>query len=114
MSGYKGTDMIDLTKPIRRKGWNQHKATVYGPKYFVSPDSVIEAPAWLTREELELYYENIPEPRKPREFHILTDVEGFVSQCTETSSVRPPGRARARAIEWPVDAPLPDWPEGYD
>jgi hypothetical protein len=73
----------------------------------------------ISHGELERDYENIPEPRKPREFYLsvhrvdgaiyfgvhdsLLDANIHGSQYTRSELIR--------VIEWPENVPLPDWPE---
>ena len=97
--------MIDLTKPIRRKGG---KKTVIIPdeSFIVCHDELpICKTIRITRDELERDYENIPETRRPREWwiHLGAAPESIYESrvCVDCIHV----------IEWPEGAPLPDWPE---
>lgn len=100
-------DMIDLTKPIRRKCDGMRVSVEKIHEFRVDVNgSVLE---YATRRELEDAYENIPEPRKPREWCLDLFSTKFYA-CKEF--VQP--NARMRVIEWPRGAPLPEWPEGYE
>lgn len=91
--------MLDLTKPIRRKrdgvivkGYLGVVLEDQGGRY--APDDAVLMDA----------YENVPEPRKPREWWIHLDTLGAVypqKSCVDCT----------RVIEWPENAPLPEWPE---
>jgi hypothetical protein len=63
----------------------------------------------ISHGELERDYENIPEPRKPREWLLRWSPDG------ERTWIIDGGFAQSdndiRVIEWPENAPLPDWPE---
>jgi hypothetical protein len=67
---------------------------------------VEEKSSHVDEEELERDYENIPEPHRPIEYHADTIVFGekWARQTVELGRV-------VRLIEWPENAPLPDWPE---
>lgn len=99
--------MIDLTKPIRRKGSKRAEDLLDGDcVFFVSSKGDLRV---LRLSELERDYENIPEPRKP---HRYSDKVVYVeNQMSGFRTLVPPNLS---LIEWPKDAPLPDWPEGYD
>ena len=93
--------MIDLTKPIRRKSTKQ--AVFADPCVIVRHDNDYRTYTPTCFEEL---YENIPEPRKPREFWIVPNPgQNFVREVGQ--KIEP----SIRVIEWPEYAPLPDWPE---
>ena len=102
--------MIDLSKPIR---WKSDKV----PILHVAKGSchwLLEWRNWdsgiggtsMTWQELEDAVENIPEPRKPREW--------WLEFCgKEVKSIYDSHyQGKTRVIEWPDGAPLPDWPEG--
>lgn len=103
---------IDLSKPIRRKR-DKEEVTYIGPMEAQLYDPHVGR-FYITDEELERNYENIPEPRKPRQWTILV-CDSNTGDCnffgpSDTESFSDPQR-RVRVIEWPEGAPLPDWPE---
>ena len=100
--------MIDLNKPIRRKVGGSLVAVWDAPYRVYNGDTFVQ----YTKEELERDYENVPEPRKPREWgivirndHTLGAFNGKVTQLglRDIEAIR--------VIEWPEGYPLPDWPE---
>ena len=100
--------MIDPTKPIRRKRDKQQAviSKVRGyTKYYAEPYNEARADGPMTLEELDHDYENIPEPRKPREWGALIQKDNIITVDSEVGLIR--------VIEWPKGAPLPEWPEGY-
>ena len=107
--------MIDLNKPIRRKGSNHTIAVVEAPfrVYHINSDDYVQ----YSREELERDYENIPEPRKPQRWWIDEASLGYGASGNVYEVKNWPGdfdlTRVINVIEWPQDAPLPDWPEGY-
>ena len=98
--------MIDLTKPIRRKGETKEFRIGCEPYYQVIEVGDLCWSSLLSREQIEDHYENIPEPRKPREW--------WLEFCgKEVKSIYDSHyQGKTRVIEWPEHAPLPDWPEG--
>jgi len=104
--------MIDTTKPIRLKGCitplRAEPATdTYRIRGYCYP---------YTLSELDRDFENIPEPRKPREWWVneygcvygtLIKSESLAERAAETGQT-----GRIHVIEWPEGAPLPEWPEG--
>jgi hypothetical protein len=94
--------MIDLTKPIRVKG-KPEPVKIVGPVYRVRFSGGDQA--FRSMEELERDYENIPEPRKPREF-VMWERDGNLFGMDLLGGVR------IRVIEWPEGAELPEWPNG--
>jgi len=109
--------MIDPTKPIRRKGGAGEEQFVATPECVYRVHSQTEAPQigerW-TQELLDLYFENIPEPRKPREWWGTVTGDGiYASYPKDMGTGRPIHADRVvNLIEWPEGAPLPDLPEG--
>lgn len=119
--------MIDLTKPIRRKPGIKQQGCGWSDVLTCKKIFRVEAqdgsfnPEYYSLRELEHYFENIPEPRRPRDFLALEDAHNvsFVSivpntpdAFLDTKSRIPWGSVKMiRLIEWPADAPLPEWPE---
>lgn len=101
--------MIDLTKPIRRKSDHAVVAMVSEiTSYYVEPRDDPQTYK-LSLAELEAIYENIPEPRMPREYWaIMPGIDDmrpggyFVDKGDSAGAMH--------LIEWPADAPLPEWP----
>ena len=107
--------MIDLTKPVRIK--DERTPVVVQPvgRYVVTwPDGYVH---YFSSEELERLLENVPEPRKPREWWFNLYSDGFFglqnNSIEEAKANVLKGRSaeHIRVIEWPGGAPLPDWPE---
>jgi hypothetical protein len=100
--------MIDFTKPIRLK--SEHR--MIGRAYVGDRWCVVEWAndgAWPYRlDEMETYFENIPEPRKPREWFLYLHGNGerYVTRVKQDIE----GPETVRVIEWPEGAPLPEWP----
>ena len=94
--------MIDLTKPIRRKG-DDKPLRISGPVALYDVTDGFRAER-CSFAELERNYENIPEPRNPREWRASICATGAI--CSHIGD-------ELRVIEWPVGAPIPSWPEGY-
>jgi len=94
---------VDLMKPIRRKSTGEKVVIIPGGTYYYITDN--KGYRLVFEEEVESYYENIPQ--KPKEFivHLNQDGTGYV-----VSGV-PCDIGCIRVIEWPKDAPLPDLPE---
>lgn len=109
--------MIDLTKPIRRKKDGRtfmQAAVAHFHTLYPYPTSRVEDGIRVTPDELERDYENIPEPYKPRQvWLILRDGEPRKTGDAILAS-RYAHAGFSRFVEWPQDAPLPDWPEGYE
>ena len=96
--------MIDLTKPIRHK-----RCDVGGHLSIRLTVTDGFQGRVVSMEELERDYENIPEPRKPREWCLEWSPDGkrkWVIQGGFRESDN-----SVRVIEWPEGAPLPEWPE---
>ena len=113
--------MIDLTKPIRRKDGSESKQwRVMGFDYHRTQCFLLISDSGdgcnISPEGLGRDYENIPGPRKPREWFVTiytlaggkTEVESGIlfndRRLVKESNV-------GRVIEWPRGAPLPEWPE---
>ena len=100
--------MIDLTKPIRRKKTREVVLFLPEPFYhLIRPGSGSLA---YSADELEFHFENVPEPRKPREWHGYVDI---ANRLIPEGGNLPTYGKYVRVIEWPLGTPLPDWPEGY-
>ena len=99
--------MIDLKKPIRHKEKLGACLATMGHRWVLVEWQDSTGGAWAYKaDEFERFFENIPEPRKPREW------EGFLTKDGGLrTNGRLTGRETIRIIEWPYDAPLPDWPE---
>ena len=95
--------MIDLSKPIRSKFGKAPLRVIERLSYdIIWPNGDSHN---CFRDELERDYENIPGPRRPREWwiHLGAAPESIYESrvCVDCIHV----------IEWPEGAPLPDWPE---
>ena len=103
--------MIDLSKPIRRKGEINpvHAVEGYGDNILVEDRNGSYIGVY-SRAAFDSLHENIPEPRKPREWYIEPSFERYELKAGTTILSRP--LDFVRVIEWPEGAPLPDWPEG--
>ena len=106
--------MIDLTKPIRRKGKEMGLFTV---KQCDTID-VFRVKGVTTGIEFNIFgvdvlnehYENIPEPRRPREWRASVRYDGTLVPDDMIPADNYPAQ-QVRLIEWPEGAPLPEWPE---
>jgi hypothetical protein len=109
--------MIDLTKPIRRKGYGKfigdyaHTATP-GAWLVADGSNSLRSGHFVMQSELERDYENIPEPRKPREW-LITSLNLTTGEYSAIAvgHVHQWGGYKTRVIEWPHDAELPEWPQ---
>ena len=105
--------MIDLTKPIRRKR-DGMRAKRVSEAHFYTIEHEDGRVAHIDMEILERDFENIPEPRKPREWYIYVCKTNNGSRMFDGSDpTEDPSDPQVctRVIEWPEGAPLPDWPE---
>ncbi len=102
---------IDLTKPIRRK-WDHLEVQIRHGYigHWLSPQGIWhEEP--ISPAQLERDYENIPEPRKPRELWVAFEVGNYPVKRGERAWVSPAQYTEyTKYIEWPEGAPLPEWP----
>ena len=128
---------LDLTKPIRRKADGQKVRVTKGfaDAYLIEGYSE-DAGFWYTGTinalpllGLERFYENVPDrsleetrttPRKPQELFAYYRPDRLAYEATESEEMAERGatcydhtRPVMRMVEWPLRAPLPDWPEGY-
>ena len=118
--------MIDLTKPIRHKKYVHEGVEAY--RFDQNTDRVLVISSMckpgtamiLSEQEFNGYYENIPEPRRPRDFIALEDKHGIARESLVTNAPHAISDTikrdmncamLIRLIEWPIDAPLPEWPE---
>ena len=104
--------MIDLTKPIRRKGDHQACEVTALTSYYVEPRNDPKTYK-LSAAEFEAIYENVPEPRRPREWYGFVeaiDCDVVQAYRTSRSIVDHRDGKRFRLIEWPEGAELPEWP----
>ena len=102
--------MIDLTKPIRRKR-DGMRAKRVSEAHFYTIEHEDGRVAHIDMEILERDFENIPEPRKPREWWLDLFTGRFFAEPQNGGLSNYPIIRTKRVIEWPEGAPLPDWPE---
>ena len=108
--------MIDLTKPIRRKR-DGMRAKRVSEAHFYTIEHEDGRVAHIDMEILERDFENIPEPRKPREWWFNLYSDGFFGlqnnsiEEAKANVLKGQSAEHIRVIEWPGGAPLPDWPE---
>ena len=63
------------------------------------------------RYDIELKYENVPEPRRPREWVLVENEDSSIAVAKPAVLYDTHSSRFVRVIEWPIDAPLPEWPE---